>query len=562
MQPFDSSSDTPSESNEIITELVSAEARLKLQVIQKLIEPCDRATYGKRLRSAAETLNCSVRTVQRLVKKWEEEGLAAFAQDGRRDKGKYRISKEWENFIAKAWNNGKCTPAQVAVKVREKAKAEGAAQHPSHMTVYRVLAPLIDKKQQSANVRSVGWRGSRLELKTRSGEWLSVEYSNQVWQIDHTRADILLVDQQGELLGRPWLTIVIDTYSRCIMGFNLGFDAPSSRVVALALRHAILPKKYDSTYKLYEDWPTYGTPEYIFTDGGKDFRSEHLRQIGVQLGFTCYLRDRPSEGGIVERPFGTFNTVFFSTLPGYTGSNVQSRPANAEKEACLTLRELEQRFVAYLVNRYNRGLDARMKTQTRTDRWEVGLLKPPTEIPERQLDICLMKQTRRTIYRGGYLGFENLTYQNDELANYAGENVLIRYDPRDITTVWVYRRDVTQDKETQQQKWIKEIFLASAHAQDLESEHISLDEAKDISRTLRTEGKAIDNQSVLYEVRDREAFSEQKNKSRRERQKEEQALVKPAIKPVVEPPESDAPPSEDLEFEIPPFEIWDFDDED
>jgi putative transposase len=143
------------------------------------------------------------------------------------------------------------------------------------MTVYRVLAPLIEKKQQPANIRSVGWRGSRLELKPRDGESLSVEYSNQVWQIDHTRADVLLVDQQGELLDRPWLTTVIDTYSRCILGFNLGFDAPSSKVVALALRHAILPKKYDSTYKLYVDWPTCGTPEYIFTDGGKDFRSKH-----------------------------------------------------------------------------------------------------------------------------------------------------------------------------------------------------------------------------------------------------------------------------------------------
>ncbi|MFM7615001.1 MAG: hypothetical protein ACKO4R_12430, partial [Synechococcales cyanobacterium] len=157
-------------------------------------------------------------------------------------------------------------------------------------------------------VRSRGWRGSRLSLKTRDGLDLSVEYSNHIWQCDHTRADILLVDQHGELLGRPWLTTVVDTYSRCIIGINLGFDAPSSHVVALALRHAILPKKYGSEYGLHEEWGTYGKPEHFFTDGGKDFRSNHLQQIGVQLGFACHLRDRPSEGGIVERPFGTLNT--------------------------------------------------------------------------------------------------------------------------------------------------------------------------------------------------------------------------------------------------------------
>jgi len=55
-------------------------------------------------------------------------------------------------------------------------------------------------------------------------------------------SDVLLVDKGGNILGRPWLTTVIDTYSRCIMGINLGFDAPSSQVVTLALRHAMLPK--------------------------------------------------------------------------------------------------------------------------------------------------------------------------------------------------------------------------------------------------------------------------------------------------------------------------------
>ncbi len=68
--------------------------------------------------------------------------------------------------------------------------------------------------------------------------------------------DVLLVDQHGKILGRPWLTTVIDSYSRCIMGINLGYDAPSSQVVALALRHAILTKQYGSEYGLHEEWVT------------------------------------------------------------------------------------------------------------------------------------------------------------------------------------------------------------------------------------------------------------------------------------------------------------------
>lgn len=109
----------------------------------------------------------------------------------------------------------------------------------------------MEKQEKTKSIRSPGWRGTTPSVKTREGKDLSVDYSNHAWQCDHTRADVLLVDQHSELLSCPWLTTVIDTYSRCIMGINLAFDAPSSQVVALALRHAILPKRYGLEYKLH-----------------------------------------------------------------------------------------------------------------------------------------------------------------------------------------------------------------------------------------------------------------------------------------------------------------------
>ena len=64
------------------------------------------------------------------------------------------------------------------------------------------------------------------------------------------------MDQVGEVLGRPWLTTIVDTYSRCIIGLHLGMEAPSAVVVCLALRHAILPKQYSSAYELTQLWGT------------------------------------------------------------------------------------------------------------------------------------------------------------------------------------------------------------------------------------------------------------------------------------------------------------------
>jgi putative transposase len=555
MNTFHSEQSNPVATNVIeltstIVSNLSETARTKMEVIQTLLEPCDRTTYGERLREGAKKLGVSVRTVQRLFKQYQDQGLSALVSTDRADKGKHRINEFWQDFIVKTYQQGnkgskRMTPKQVALKVHAKAVEIGDEQPPTYRTVLRVLKPIQEKREKNKSVRSPGWRGSTLSVKTRDGEDLEINYSNQVWQCDHTRADVLLVDRHGELMGRPWLTTVIDSYSRCIMGINLGFDAPSSQVVALALRHAILPKRYGDEYKLHCEWETWGTPEYFYTDGGKDFRSNHLAEIGAQLGFVHKLRDRPSEGGIVERPFKTLNQSLFSTLLGYTGSNVQERPKEAEKEASLTLRELEQLIVRFIVDQYNQSLDARMGDQSRYQRWEAGLRGQPELISERELDICLMKAARRTVQRGGYLQFENVMYRGEYLEGYAGNTVILRYDSRDITTIWVYRQEKHQ-----------EVFLTRAHAQDLETEQLSLDEAKASAKKLRSAGKTISNQSILQEVIEREALVEKK--SRKQRQKAEQAYKQEKQPSIIETVEA-VEPETLTQTEVDDIEVWDYD---
>jgi putative transposase len=439
-------------------------------------------------------------------------------------------------------------PKQVALKVEAKAYELGNDSFPSYRTVLRVLEPIIAKKEKAKSIRSPGWRGSNLSVKTRDGQDLEINYSNQVWQCDHTRADILLVDKHGSLIGRPWLTTVIDSYSRCIMGINLGFDAPSSQVVALALRHAILPKQYGEEYKLNCEWGTYGLPSYLFTDGGKDFRSNHLAEISTQLGFVLKLRDRPSEGGIVERPFKTLNQSLFSTLPGYTGSNVKERPQDAEKDAQLTLKDLEHLIVRFIVDKYNQSIDARMGDQTRLQRWEAGSATLPSIISERDLDICLMKQARRMVQRGGYLQFENISYKGENLAGYAGEAISVRYDPRDITTIWIYRQENGL-----------EVFLTRAHAMGLETEQLDLGVAKASAKRLRQQGKALSNQSMVQDLIERDALINQK-KSRKQRQKEEQAPMQPQPRSVVLSRITELEAIEtESNAQFDEIEVWDYD---
>ncbi|MDZ7969237.1 MAG: DDE-type integrase/transposase/recombinase [Nostoc sp. DedSLP03] len=226
--------------------------------------------------------------------------------------------------------------------------------------------------------------------QTFERQTVDVDYSNQVWQCHHSKLDILLVDQHGESVTFPYLTLIIDSYSRCIMGFHLGFDRPSSHSIVLALCHAILPKQYGEEYQLNREWVTYGVPEIICGDASRDFRSQRLGQICLQLGINFRLcDDHLSQGGFAERIFRKINTEFLAALPGYINFNIQAQSSlnTAEEKASLTLQELNLRLVRYIVDIYNQQLDATQGNQTRLQRWESELSAQPVIFNEQGLDI-------------------------------------------------------------------------------------------------------------------------------------------------------------------------------
>jgi putative transposase len=484
------------------TEELTYETKRRLEVLQKLNIYKGTAEYRAEKMKAAEELRVSQRSLRRMIFQYREEGLEGIIRRERSDKGQEKVSEEWREFITKSYRTGNrgtrsTSAAQIANLVKSQSQEQGEKDYPSRATVYRVLKVEKDKREKTRNSRAIGWRGEKLEIVTKEGIELSIEYSNQVWQCDHTLADILVVSKQGELIGRPWLTTVVDTYSRCIMGIYLGLEGSSAAVTCLALRHSIMPKQYERKYELSNHWLTYGTPEYLYTDSGADFTSKHIDQIAASLGITLCLRRKPSDGGIVERPFGTINSEFLSTLPGYTTSRLKGQRTKVEKEACMTLEDLERLLVRYIVDHYNQMPDPRIGDLSRISRWEGGRIVQPKLIGERELDILLMRQDRRRVYRGGYIRFASLVYRGELLAGYAGESVILRYNPRDITTLLIYRQRGGQD-----------IFLTRAYAQQMDTEQLTLAETKAISKRLRSSSKEITNRSVLKEIGDRNRFVE------------------------------------------------------
>jgi hypothetical protein len=97
---------------------------------------------------------------------------------------------------------------------------------------------------------------------------------NAVWQADHTELDIWLKDGRGQP-EKPWLTIILDDYSRAIAGYALSFSDPSAIQTALALRQAIWRKGRPG-------WQVCGIPGILYSDHGSDFTSRHLEQVAAE----------------------------------------------------------------------------------------------------------------------------------------------------------------------------------------------------------------------------------------------------------------------------------------
>lgn len=158
-------------------------------------------------------------------------------------------------------------------------------------------------------------------------------------EVDHTQLDIFLIDEAtGEALGRPWLTVAIDVYSKMIVGLHLTFDPPSAHSVLQCLKFAILPKdKLNEEFPdLQNDWPVAGTFTTLVFDNSLDAHGGRLKNFCLAIGASIhYCPSRtPWFKGTVERYFRTQNTGVLHRLPGTTFSNSKERADYPSEELC------------------------------------------------------------------------------------------------------------------------------------------------------------------------------------------------------------------------------------
>jgi putative transposase len=267
-----------------------------------------------------------------------------------------------------------------------------------------------------------------------------------VVQIDHTKADIFVVDEETrEPLGRPWLTLAMDVCSRMVTGFYLTMEAPSRLSTSLCLLHSVFDKSaWLREREITEPWPVAGLPDMVHVDNGPDFRSRAFKRGCQDAGIAIEWRPpgEPHFGGHIERLIGT-QMGRLHLLPGTTFSNPQELGEyNSKRHAALTLRELERYIALDIVGAYHQAIHSSLGRPPIAV-WREHEGEIPLRLPQDRLHFWLtfLPEQERTLRPTGIHLF-GLRYWSAALSADVGRSdrrLLVKYDPRDMARIFVRR---------------------------------------------------------------------------------------------------------------------------
>lgn len=397
---------------------------------------------------AMHQLNVSRSTLFRLVKQFRGDGrTSALLRDTRGPKPGMQpldpameaiVSCHFRDFYA---TRRKPTKTRFWREVAADCRARGLVP-PSIRRLGRWLE-LKDQKRLMARRED---KAERRHLATPG--ILTADHPLDIVQIDHTKADVTVVDPVTRCpLGRPTLTVAIDVNTRMVLGFHLSLEPPSLLAVALCLTHAVMEKSHWLAARgIGTDWPTQGIPKAIYVDNGAEFhaRAFELACSEYQMNLQHRPPGTPRYGGHIERLIGTMMGAVH-LLPGSHFSNIFERgDLDAETEAVMTLRELETWLALEITGSYHvwvhRALDATPKAVWAA-RVEEAKLRMPADL--RQFLVDFLPSEQRVLQRDG-LHLFHIRYWSDELRWRMGKEshkFTLKYDPRDLSRIFVLTED-------------------------------------------------------------------------------------------------------------------------
>lgn len=361
-----------------------------------------------------------------------------------------------EHYLTKQ----KPSAAKAAREVRRLCHVAALEPLPAVSTIYRHLSWL---DEQEALKRREGRRAAEQRFGVNKGSIPDAEWPLALVQVDHTLLPVIIVDEKHrKSIGRAWITLAIDVFSRACLGMYLSLDPPSAMSAGMCISHAMLDKgEWMARLGCGDiEWPFRGPIDVLHMDNAKEFRGKMLAVATREYHIDIHLRPvkQPRYGAHIERLMGTVSEEL-KELKGATFANPQQKGEyDAEGNACMTIDELEK-WLVLMFARYHRDVHAGIGTTPLT-KWTEGILGtrgkmgrgiPPIVTDPEKLRIDFMPYVERTIQGDGVVN-ERVHYFHDVLRPWIGERdpdnprkgkqFRFRYDPRDMSVLYFFDSDL------------------------------------------------------------------------------------------------------------------------
>ncbi len=522
-----------------------------------------------RVKMIAEALGRHPATIYRWIEKYSSAGrVSGLLRKQRSDCGESHLPENVNSIIDCAIKKIYLTKErQNAAAVIEEVRLQcfkAKIERPGDMTVRRRIALLSDRIKLE---KRKGRKAAAEKYEPLKGHFPGADYPLAVAQIDHTPMDVMVVDEEHrQPIQRPCLTVVIDVYSRMVLGFAIYLEKPSAFTAGLAIAHAVLPKEgWLAGVDVQAEWPCWGKMRTLHCDNAKEFR-------GTVIGRACQDYDiavdhrpprEPRYGGHIERGFGTWLSRT-RRLKGTTFSNVEQKgDYDSEGRANMTRAELEKWFTIYVAKVYANTYHKGIKT-TPLAKYKEGILgtgdRPGIGLPDRV--------TEPTAFMLDFMPFEERTIQEYGVA------IDHIYFWDDALRPWIHARDPEDSKRPRRFTFrilprdMREIYFRDPVSntyiaipyRDRTRPPVSRWEIQAAEKRLREAGYARVDEVLIFqaveEMRRLEQESEHKTKqARRAREMRQRPPRKPSATPAKPGPKAIPNPEKDeYDDEVEAFE--------
>lgn len=318
--------------------------------------------------------------------------------------------------------------------------------------------------------------------------------------LDSTICDIYLINNSGEIIGRPILTACVDAYSGMCCGYSLSWEGGVYSLRSLMLNVIADKKQWCKKFGIKidkADWDCSKLPATLITDMGKEYASANFEQIS-DLGVTVINLPpyRPELKGMVEKFFDVIQNLYKPHLKGkgIIENDFQERGGHDyRKDACLTMDEFEKIVIRCIIH-YNTKIikdnfpyTEKMITEEikpfSNCIWNYALKQIGANLIDTDsstLILTLLPRTTGKFSRKG-LVVNKLHYKNENYTeNYlSGGTVTVAYNPEDVSEIWIIENGNYIPFELIESRFIGKSISSVADLQ--EKQHSLINEYKPVT---------------------------------------------------------------------------------